>query len=194
MTTESVITYAPLHAHAILNEEIPCAWYSTRRLASPTWQSPFSCGGIGGPAPTTKVIVLSPFYPPSHRPSFSTRIERYRSDLERLRDGWCGPGSRAPTPETLADLDRLLAALPSDTTVPEIEVNEDSGSVTLRWQGSFAKALSFVVSGSGQVLAVTTTLAADPIVVSRRFAVSHTDAIARFIESDTALAAVIAQG
>ena len=119
---------------------------------------------------------------------FRRRMERARSELERLRDGWAGEHSKAPSDQTLSDVDQVLEAISSTKAVPEVEVDEDDGHVTFRWQkASSPIALSFVLRGKGQVTVVVTELSDTPYALSRQFPVESEGAIVRFLNRDDRL-------
>lgn len=197
MTTQLLSTYAPLHADALLRGEASTCGGTSLEMLRPVCRGDWFDGGNLRPVIRKHNIfyIVGNFTrPPSEgrSASFSKRVERHRSDLERLTDGWCGAGSLAPSAPVLSDLDALLSALPEDTAVPEIEVDEDSGKVTLRWQPEqAARALSFVINGSGNILAIMTTLGDEPLVSSRVFNVKAIDAVTRFADSEPELAEVL---
>jgi hypothetical protein len=115
-------------------------------------------------------------------------MERARLELERLRDGWAGEHSKAPSDQTLADVDQVLEAISSAKAVPEVEVDEDNGHVTFRWQkADVPSALSFVLRGKGQVTIVVTELGDTPCASSRQFPVGNDGAIVRFLNRDEIL-------
>ncbi len=127
--------------------------------------------------------------PRTVRPNFMKRVEKICGDLERLQDGWCGDESLAPSVRTLSDLYQLLVAIPTDAQVPDVEVDEETGHVALRWtkpeQGA---GFSFVLRGDGRALAVKTEFGAVTRVTSKPFSVAkEQDAIARYLASDDAI-------
>ena len=129
------------------------------------------------------LVAPSPMYAvPS---MFLTWMEKLRRDLGRLQDGWCGEGSLSPSPQVLADFDHLTAALPLGAGLPEAEVDESTGFVTLRWAPPNQLAgVSFVLRGDGNALCVTTRYD-PPQATSKSFALhSEEGAIARLIETD----------
>jgi hypothetical protein len=70
--------------------------------------------------------------------------------LGRLRDGWAGTGSIAPSATVLADLSSLATALQGVRSEPSAEVDID-GTISLIWDredGSF----SMTVTGNGRVV------------------------------------------
>lgn len=80
--------------------------------------------------------------PPLINPFYSILMH-----LERLSDGWNGPGSEAPSYSVIQDVSRLLQAFDSVRLWPEIEVDDD-GTVVLEWRnGERAFALSFTGNG-----------------------------------------------
>lgn len=145
---------------------------------------------MGGVASALFLVNVGAFSAIS--PSVS-RTEKICRDLERLEDGWCGAGSLAPSRRTLADLDLLLNAIPHEARAPEVEVDESTGFVTLRWAGAGQPvAFSFVLRGDGQAIAVKTTLTAPTRAVSRLFSIAtEQPAIERYLSSDDQLTGLL---
>lgn len=198
MNVSTLSKFAPIHAQAILTDDRNShhGFNQARGVCTNIWYDTVGCVTRTMANPNSHFVIIGGmFAPPLSVLTFSTRMERYRRDLERLKDGWAGPGSVAPSSAVLADLDRVLAELPEHYDIPEVEVDPDSGHVTLRWQAQGAQeALAFVISGSRQVLAITTLLGAEPTVASRRFDVAHNDSIARFVERNDHIAKVLVHG
>ena len=119
------------------------------------------------------------------------RMEKIQRDLERLRDGWAGQDSKAPSSQTLTDFERLVSALPSDIRLPEVEVDDETGYVTLRWSSPIV-GLSFVLRGSGKALFVRTTVGQPTVVSSRTFDLGpDTHGIARYLATSSDYRAVL---
>ena len=201
MNVQTLSKYAPQIAQTILGEDgvLPmriihdmaptggAVWYETTAPVP-------GVTGISGLG--SRIVILGTGYVPCAGivPALSG-MEKCRRDLERLKDGWNGVGSLAPTPAILADLDHVLTALPEGATAPEVEVDEDTGHVTFRWQDNGASsALSIVISGTKQILAVSTSLGANPFATSRRFDVTNGDAIAHFFDRNNQAAEVLVHG
>lgn len=85
--------------------------------------------------------------------------DRVVAELEKLSDGWAGEGSLAPTPATIQDVDLVLSALPASSIMPDIEVDDDDGVVTLRWMTTQqTKSCALVFRGDGRVTGVFSTI------------------------------------
>jgi hypothetical protein len=81
------------------------------------------------------------------------------AELEKVCDGWAGEGSVAPSLAVLNDVALVLNALPHDAVMPDVEVDEDSGAVALRWIPSEAvKSFSLTFQGTGSVVGVYSTI------------------------------------
>tara|TARA_R110000868_G_scaffold411715_1_gene707932 strand:- start:701 stop:1315 length:615 start_codon:yes stop_codon:yes gene_type:complete len=78
-------------------------------------------------------------------------------ELGRLVDGWCGEGSVAPGRQTLYSLLSIARYLPDDTRYPDIEVDEEDGALTLRWENPKG-ALALFVGKSGRSQLIESTL------------------------------------
>jgi hypothetical protein len=114
--------------------------------------------------------------------------EQITRELDRLTDGWYGPGSKAPGREVLQDLDAVLSQLLTDAPKPDVEIDDDTGAVTLRWGGAEGDImLALVFNGDRHVVAVTTRVAAGAVATSKVFGIADLSAIDRFLASDTAL-------
>jgi hypothetical protein len=110
-------------------------------------------------------------------------LERAQRELERLQDGWAGPGTVAPSERTKQDVERLLTIFSEITRAPEVEVDEESGHVTLRWSGAIT--LAFVLRGNGKVLVINTDVSDRPVVKSRTFEIQKDEAsINRYVMSE----------
>jgi hypothetical protein len=127
------------------------------------------------------------------RTDFIARVEKTRRELDRLQDGWCGPDSRAPSSGVLADFDRILTAIPTGALSPEVEVDDETGNLTLRWSSTDrAVGFSFVLRGDRRALAVKTVLGDGPIVTSKTFdLVDGQAAIERYLATDENVAGAI---
>jgi hypothetical protein len=88
-----------------------------------------------------------------------TVADRVASELGRLRPEWAGPGSVSPSKELIQQVELVLDRLPSEAPMPHIEVEEEDGSVALRWIGSNKKrSFSLVFRGNGRVTGVLATV------------------------------------
>jgi hypothetical protein len=65
--------------------------------------------------------------------SIPTVADQVTSELARLRPEWAGPGSVPPSSELIRQVETVLDRLPVKARMPQIEVEEEDGSVALRW-------------------------------------------------------------
>ncbi|TBD68308.1 hypothetical protein ELH16_08570 [Rhizobium ruizarguesonis] len=73
-------------------------------------------------------------------------------ELGRLKNGWAGSGSVAPSANILRDIQLVASSLPSSTRSPDVEVDPDDGSVVLRWmQEGALRSFSLTFVGQGRV-------------------------------------------
>ncbi|MBX5181678.1 hypothetical protein HJB88_03325 [Rhizobium sp. NZLR5] len=73
-------------------------------------------------------------------------------ELGRLRAGWAGEGTIAPGTKLILDIQNVAASFPAETSMPEIEVDPDDGSVILRWMSLDADcSLSLTFLGKREV-------------------------------------------
>jgi hypothetical protein len=80
-------------------------------------------------------------------------------ELERLEPGWAGAESMAPSQEFIAQIEAVLDQLPPNAAVPLIEVEEEDGSVSLRWIAMDRnRSFSLVFRGNGRVICVGATV------------------------------------
>lgn len=95
--------------------------------------------------------------------------EKLLGDIARLENDWCVPGAIPPLPQAIADLKLLLMAIPPTAAGPEVEADETTGFLTLRWlPPNHPFGFSFILRGDGHVLAVTTQFE-PPQVTSKAF-------------------------
>jgi hypothetical protein len=193
MTADTTHRYEHIHAGSLLGGGDPSAilaWHNPAQ--APTLPQGLLTRSQGRPAAVSTgskcVFIELVKRPRRSAPAFRDKMERTRRDLERLADGWCGEGSAAPSESVFSDLDRLLEALPENTTVPQVEVDQDTGAVTLRWQrDGLDRALSFIVKGTGQIIAADISLSGKPRAESRRFEATNCEAVERYVASDSEL-------
>ena len=126
----------------------------------------------------------------SPKMAFRDRFDAICSALERLKDGWSGPSSIAPASSAITDLNKLLPAIPAEAAVPEVEVDEAQGDITLRWtKPGHSTGFSFVLRGDGRALGVKTAIGEKTRVTSHPFDLRRDqERIARFLVSDEAIA------
>lgn len=208
--SDTLVPHAPLHAEAVLAQIGP----SPRTRARPIYgyihaqtANPYAGGHDCGHFTTLVSGSIVPgaitrhpiglqgvgcdffvFTPSSVQtlPVFIGRMEKIQRDLERLRDGWSGPGTKAPSEQTLTDFYRLVGAMPAAIRTPEVEVDDETGYITLRWS-SQTIGLSFVLRGTGKALLVRTNVGQPTVVSSRTFDLgSQAHSIARYLASDPA--------
>jgi hypothetical protein len=104
-----------------------------------------------------------------------TVADRITSELGRLRPEWAGPGSVSPSQELIQQVEFVLDRLPLKASMPQIEVEEEDGSVALRWIAPNKKrSFSLVFRGNGRVTGVLATV--DPP-QSRSWSAQVTDEI-----------------
>ncbi len=86
---------------------------------------------------------------------WSNILERIIVEIGRLRDGWDGTGSLAPSPKVLRDVEAALSVLPVNTRDPEVEVDSSDGSVSIRWESEdFSRMLSLSFPDNGKAIVV----------------------------------------
>jgi hypothetical protein len=91
-------------------------------------------------------------------PQKPTVAEQISSSLGRLKDNWAGPGSVAPTDKIIQQVSSVVGHLPSLSKMPSIEVEDDDGTVSLRWVAlDRKKSFSLVFRGKGRVTAIFAT-------------------------------------
>ncbi|MHA6288090.1 hypothetical protein [Maricaulis sp. CAU 1757] len=105
---------------------------------------------------------------------FHARFERTLKDLGRLVDGWAGEGSLAPSEAILLELETVaVGAIPNDCALPEVEVEDDTGAVTLRWTSENRdKQISMFLGGTGTVILVAVDIDAGVAESPRTFEAS----------------------
>lgn len=196
--TDALVSYEPLHAAAVLDgrrmRAPTTSTYSTCGYLEPAWT--LSSGGlkaalvVPGHASNCRVfyshaadlrdLVVHTLQMGRRPPSFAF-MEKVQRDLERLKDGWNGEGSLAPSEAVLADFQRFVGVLPILIGAPDVEVDEDTGHVALRWSSKRA-GISFVLRGTGQALCVKTTMGQPARVTSRSFDLAmEGPAVARYL-------------
>jgi hypothetical protein len=123
---------------------------------------------------------------------FLREMDRMLQSLERLQDGWNGGGSIAPNAATLNQLQLLIGTIPPSAAVPEIEVEDDTGSVTMRWASpQFEAVFAFVVTPDGSTVGVKTVVGRETRVYSKKFAAGDSAQVARHIEDDDMIATAL---
>lgn len=66
-------------------------------------------------------------------------------DISRLKDGWDGLGSRAPSTSIKDDVSKVANFFPINSAEPSVEIDPEDGTVVLRWAKPLAKfSLTFV--------------------------------------------------
>ncbi len=89
----------------------------------------------------------------------STIADKVVLELGKLKDGWAGEGSIAPSKATIKDVGAVLDLLPINAAMPLVEVEEDDGTVSLRWLASDGqRSFSLVCRGAGRVTGVVATI------------------------------------
>ena len=123
---------------------------------------------------------------PTHeKPS---HFEAITVHLERLRDGWSGPESKAPPDNVIDDLRKACIAIQQIAVSPSVEVDDD-GEVIFEWQRD-GQAFCLTFSGNGYVIGTLSPWT--PGYPAWRVPVQDEVAIVEKLEHDT-LQAVIAR-
>lgn len=79
--------------------------------------------------------------------------------LARLKEDWAGPGSVRPSPLVIAAVERVASYLPGSTRMPEVEVDDSTGEVTLLWWAEdLSSSFSLVFPDGNTVLGVSSAL------------------------------------
>ncbi|RXH15150.1 hypothetical protein EAS54_18865 [Bradyrhizobium guangzhouense] len=85
--------------------------------------------------------------------------ERVGFELAKLADGWAGDGSVAPSIKVVRDVGLVLNQLPFKTRIPIVDIDEENGSVAVRWiADDRMKSFSLVFRGNGKVSGVLATI------------------------------------
>lgn len=88
----------------------------------------------------------------------NTIADRVARELESLKDGWAGAGSIAPSADIVSEIESVLDRFPSNALMPSIEVEEDDGSVAIRWiAADGASSFALVFRGRGKVVGISAT-------------------------------------
>jgi hypothetical protein len=88
-----------------------------------------------------------------------TVADKIVRELGRVKDGWAGPGTVAPSKRVLADVETVAMRLPLNLKTPTIDIDEEEGSVALRWIAADKESsFSLVFRGNGKVLGVLATI------------------------------------
>ncbi|NWG26607.1 MAG: hypothetical protein HXY30_19680 [Pseudorhodoplanes sp.] len=129
--------------------------------ADSTWSQAIPIGALT----STSRATLSFVYDPAPKQiAFGNEDEESALDavsfeLSKLAPGWAGPDSHAPKAETIRDVVQVLSRLPKNIAMPVIEVEEEDGSVSLRWLAvDKLSSLSLVFRGNGRFTAVYATV------------------------------------
>ncbi len=85
--------------------------------------------------------------------------DQVTTELSRLRPDWAGPGTVAPDREIIRQVEAVLDRFPLTAPMPATEVEEDDGSVALRWIAhDTSRSVSLVFTGNRSVTIVRATL------------------------------------
>lgn len=104
-------------------------------------------------------------------------------NLGRLRDGWAGPDSHAPSTTTINDIVLVLFTTVSiiRNVEPDVEVDPDTGSVSLRWYDAERNnSLTISFFGAGKVIATHSSLEA-PGLGAREFSTRRIGELLSFL-------------
>jgi hypothetical protein len=117
--------------------------------------------------------------------STSTVGDRIVSELGRIKDGWAGEGTVAPTNQIVTDVESAIERLPVFAKMPAIEIDEEDGTVALRWLAQDRNSsLSLVFRGNKRVTGVFATIA-PPRSTTWSFSVSEEIQIAKQFDEPT---------
>lgn len=85
--------------------------------------------------------------------------DRIVNELGRIKDGWAGAGSIAPTTQAVNDVESVMGRLPIASKMPAIEIDEEDGMISLRWLANDRNSsFSLVFRGNGRVTTVIATI------------------------------------
>ena len=116
------------------DEPVSTPWSSEYRLGQPFEELTLGDWYSTEPCVRSEADTYDP--PPA------VRLRRWRSELpttllvrrlRRLQPGWAGAGSIAPKPTAITDLEYVLQAFTGDEKLPEIEIDEENGSLSAIW-------------------------------------------------------------
>jgi hypothetical protein len=89
----------------------------------------------------------------------ATVADQVTSELARLPPAWAGPGSVSSSKNLIQEVESVLDRLPLNVPMPQIEVEEEDGSVALRWiYSNKMQCFSLVFRGNGRVTGVLATV------------------------------------
>ena len=112
-------------------------------------------------------------------------LEAVVVQLARLREGWAGPETVAPSEAILQDILVVSPYLPPNVPAPVVEVDPDDGCVTLVWKSdNTEQCFATVFSGSGAIMGVAPNQANYK---PWRLSVSDELGVASKLEDDAAL-------
>lgn len=109
-------------------------------------------------------------------------------NIGRLKDGWAGPDSRAPSSTVTDDILRILFStnILVRGAEPEIEVEADYGFVSLRWfDADHQNSLTITFYGGGRIIATYSSLVA-PRLGAREFSTQDIGELSSFL-SETSI-------
>jgi hypothetical protein len=101
-------------------------------------------------------VVLAPLRGATTTSAVSDRIV---SELGRIKDGWAGEGTVAPAAQTISDVEMAVERIPVSAKMPAIEIDEEDGTVALRWVAEDrSSSFSLVFRGNGRATGVIATI------------------------------------
>lgn len=87
-----------------------------------------------------------------YQATHSSVAQKVVRELGRLKNGWSGAGSVAPSDNILRDIQLVASSVPSLTRAPDVEVDPEDGSVVLRWmEAGASRSFSLTFVGQGWV-------------------------------------------
>lgn len=106
---------------------------------------------------TQKLVVYSKI--PSWQSEWHKNVDSIILRLGKLTDGWAGEDTRAPTSKIIDIAQNLLNLLPATTQLPEVEVDEEFGSINFSWSNSeYSQTFSLSIPNEKTVIGVVSCL------------------------------------
>jgi hypothetical protein len=115
---------------------------------------------IGIIAPGSRaVLIIDQWEEKTSVATAKTAADKIVGELGRIKDGWAGPDTVAPSKAVLDDVETVAMRLPSNLKMPAIDVDEEDGSVAIRWLAEDrSRSFSLVFRGNARVSGVFATI------------------------------------